>query len=277
MTGNRYNPLTDSWLPTSSIGAPAARALHSAVWTGREMIVWGDGEQGGRYDPSTDSWNSVSTNSSPSDRAYHCFAWTGSELIVWGGVGNGLRNDGGRYNPLTDTWTLTALEPAPSPRQAAFVVWIGDAMIIFGGWEGGNEYVQATWCYKPPSPFAGDGLSDDWQESNFGAAFTSAAAPASDPDRDGQNNRFEFCAGTNPRDPNSRFQLLMDAAPMPLLRFFPTMPGRRYIPLWSTNLGRHGFEPLRGFVTVSDGHQRTILDTNKAALFKFYRILLDIE
>jgi N-acetylneuraminic acid mutarotase len=40
-TGGRYNPGTDSWLATSMVSAPHARDLHTAVWTGGEMIVWG--------------------------------------------------------------------------------------------------------------------------------------------------------------------------------------------------------------------------------------------
>ena len=40
-TGGRYNPSTDSWTATSTTNAPAARFLHTAVWTGSEMIVWG--------------------------------------------------------------------------------------------------------------------------------------------------------------------------------------------------------------------------------------------
>ena len=42
-TGSRYNPSSSSWSATS-IGAnvPGARYYHTAVWTGTEMIVWGD-------------------------------------------------------------------------------------------------------------------------------------------------------------------------------------------------------------------------------------------
>ena len=40
-TGGRYNPSTDSWTATSMTNAPSARADHTAVWTGSEMIVWG--------------------------------------------------------------------------------------------------------------------------------------------------------------------------------------------------------------------------------------------
>ena len=45
-TGAIYDPATDSWTPTSTIGAPSPRVGHTAVWTGTKMIVWG----GGGYD-----------------------------------------------------------------------------------------------------------------------------------------------------------------------------------------------------------------------------------
>jgi hypothetical protein len=52
-TGGRYDPTTDSWAPTSTIDAPSARERHTAVWTGRQMIVWGGGSStvvsGGSY------------------------------------------------------------------------------------------------------------------------------------------------------------------------------------------------------------------------------------
>src|SRR5437588_7212586 len=52
-TGGRYGPLTDSWAPTSSTNAPAARYNHTAVWTGHEMIVWGGTSDGGNTEFNT--------------------------------------------------------------------------------------------------------------------------------------------------------------------------------------------------------------------------------
>jgi hypothetical protein len=43
-TGGRYDPASDSWLPTTTINVPAARVYHSSVWTGTEMIIWGGGQ-----------------------------------------------------------------------------------------------------------------------------------------------------------------------------------------------------------------------------------------
>ena len=85
-------PCTDDpWTATTTANAPHGRYLHTAVWTGSEMIVWGGGipgtpfNTGGRYNPSTDSWTATSTTNAPSGRDGHTAVWTGSEMIIWGG------------------------------------------------------------------------------------------------------------------------------------------------------------------------------------------------
>jgi hypothetical protein len=51
--------------------SPAARDYHTAVWTGREMIVWGEGSasgvlnDGGRYNPAANTWAAVPTSGAP--------------------------------------------------------------------------------------------------------------------------------------------------------------------------------------------------------------------
>src|SRR5262249_25672571 len=98
---------SDYWTPTSTAGAaPSPRELHTAVWTGTRMVIWGGYQStwlgdGGRYDPVSDSWTSVSTSSAPSVRAAHTAVWTGTEIVIWGGYGPGFTNPitAGRYNP----------------------------------------------------------------------------------------------------------------------------------------------------------------------------------
>src|SRR5438128_8005431 len=87
-------PTDDSWTATSTTSAPAGRYLHTAEWTGSEMIVWGgyngsDLNTGGRYNPGTDSWTATSTTGAPAGRFNHTAVWTGSEMIVWGGEDSG--------------------------------------------------------------------------------------------------------------------------------------------------------------------------------------------
>jgi N-acetylneuraminic acid mutarotase len=139
-TGGRYNPTTNSWTATGTTNAPAPRYLHTTVWTGSEMIVWGGSNNsinfntGGRYNPSTDSWTPTSTTGAPDDRNQHTAVWAGSEMIVWGGVNtSGSLNTGGRYNPSTDSWTATSITNAPDGRQGHVAVWTGSEMVVWGG------------------------------------------------------------------------------------------------------------------------------------------------
>ena len=119
---------------------PLARAIHTAVWTGSEMIVWGgyDGSSywntGGRYNPRTDSWTATSTTDAPAGRSIHTAVWSGSEMIVWGGIdGNDNLRTGGRYDPGTDSWIATTTINAPSARSYHTAVWTGSEMIVWGG------------------------------------------------------------------------------------------------------------------------------------------------
>jgi N-acetylneuraminic acid mutarotase len=140
-TGGKYDFVTNTWTATNTANAPAARAGHTAVWTGNEMTVWGGANNsisfrtGGRYDPTTDNWVTTNIPNAVDGRFYHTAVWTGSEMIVWGGssLSFGALNTGGRYNPDTDSWTLTTTDNAPSARAKHTAIWTGDEMIVWGG------------------------------------------------------------------------------------------------------------------------------------------------
>jgi hypothetical protein len=140
--GGRYDPVTNSWIgSTSIVNAPTARHFHCGVWSGGEMIIWGGWSQatsyvntGGTYFP--DNWlGSTSTVNALNPREAHSGVWTGSEMIAWGGWnGTSHENTGGRYNPMTDTWsTQTTTVNAPEARQEHIGVWTGSRMMIWGG------------------------------------------------------------------------------------------------------------------------------------------------
>jgi len=137
-TGGRYDPATDTWSPTSLVGAPSARVDHSTVWTGSLMIVWGGGSgdgpaviTGGRYDPVSDTWTPTSVTNAPTGRQYQSVVWTGTRMIIWGG--NDSLKTGALYDPESDTWTPTSTTGAPQGRGEHSAVWTGTEMIIWGG------------------------------------------------------------------------------------------------------------------------------------------------
>ncbi len=168
-TGGRYDPVSDSWMATTTTGAPGPRFDHTAVWTGTEMIVWGGSSgplsyygDGGRYNPSTDSWTAPSGSSAPSPRAGHLAVWTGTQMLVWGGFAVNDLNTGGRYTPATDSWTATSTVSAPAVGGRT-VVWTGTEMIVWGGSDL-QTYLNSGGRYSP--------ASDHWVATSAAGAPT---------------------------------------------------------------------------------------------------------
>lgn len=160
-TGSQYDPTADTWTPTST--PPAVlnflpRSLHSAVWTGDEMIVWGGLtnigpiRDGAEYQPATDSWNAIALSGAPSARFSHTAIWTGTEMIVWGGDpggGLGFTNTGGRFRPSTGDWRPVSTVNAPLARIGHTAVWTGKEMIVWGGTADGVTALNDGALYDP--------------------------------------------------------------------------------------------------------------------------------
>jgi N-acetylneuraminic acid mutarotase len=160
-TGGRYVPATDSWSATPTASpCPLARALHSAVWTGTEMIVWGGvtassyisitcTNAGGRFNPATGVWTATPTSGAPTGRGGHSCVWTGTQMVVWGGLSSCLTvsmtyaNTGSRYTP-GGSWTATTTANAPSARALATAVSTGEEMIVWGGGNGSYPNLTTT-------------------------------------------------------------------------------------------------------------------------------------
>jgi hypothetical protein len=109
--GATYSPGSDTWTPASLTGAPQARMLHAAVWTGTEMIVWG-----GQASQDT--------------------------LLL---------NTGARYNPATGVWTPTTQENAPRKRQfwrPDLGIWTGSGMLVCAGSDYPTS-LDSTHVYRP--------------------------------------------------------------------------------------------------------------------------------
>jgi N-acetylneuraminic acid mutarotase len=159
-TGGRYDPVADAWSPTTVVGAPLARELHTAVWDGDAMLVWGGQDyvqgsphsfnSGARYDPGADAWTSISSAGAPAARRNHTAVWTGNEMIVWGGDAGGTYfGGGGRYAPASDSWAPVAASGAPSARTNHVAVWTGSEMVVWTGYAVGGNYYESGGRYDP--------------------------------------------------------------------------------------------------------------------------------
>jgi hypothetical protein len=148
------------WISTSMTNAPKARYSHTAVWTRREMIVWGGYtglsalDTGSAYDPASDSWSEIDKTGAPMPRWNHTAVWTGREMIVWGGQdGSSALNTGGVYDYASDSWSKINKTGAPTPRWNHTAVWTGREMIVWGGWDG-SSFFNNGGAYDP--------VSDSW-------------------------------------------------------------------------------------------------------------------
>ena len=123
--------------------------------------------------------------------------------------------------------------------------------------------------------YAGDGLEDGWQVGYFGLD-NSLAAPAADPDGDGQTNLFEFTAGLIPIDPASRFILtiapVVGVPSQKRLLFSPLVAGRIYSVESRSSLTTGAWAKLIGTTQSDTGSERTVTDLGATGEMKFYRV-----
>jgi hypothetical protein len=153
--GAAFNPITGAWrrLPPAPI---EARAPFS-VWTGRELIVWGNDDRslrlrdGAAYDPATDSWRTIADG--PVDLTDGTAVWTGIEMLTFGAAlngGNFPETDtaiGVAYDPQTDTWRRLA--PSELSPQAHAAAWPGGELIAWDYEHGSAAYDPLTDAWRP--------------------------------------------------------------------------------------------------------------------------------
>lgn len=172
--GARYDPSTNRWRRMSA-SPLSPRQGASAIWTGREMLLWGGrsgdkvaADPGAAYNPASDTWRALA-RPPIRPRAGHSAVWTGTEMLVWGGAGALPRPphfaDGAAYDPATNRWRR--LPQAPLIRRADHAsVWTGKEMVVWGGSErvagvtyysDGAAFDPATQSWRPvaPSPLVG--------------------------------------------------------------------------------------------------------------------------
>ena len=126
----------------SDANAPAGRVSHSAIWTGKKLIIWGGRgnddsylADGAIYDPSSDEWSAMTPPpESFAPRELHSAVWTGSEMVIYGGHNEtSTLADGAAYDPQLDTWRIIKVKPKLPARYMHSAVWADGEMIVFGG------------------------------------------------------------------------------------------------------------------------------------------------
>jgi hypothetical protein len=157
--GAAYDPRTGRW--TLLPPAPESQWLEGdnglAVWTGREVLVWGGvtiadpvrapnlgrPADGVAYDPARRTWRRLPAQPAQLSRSSDKWAvWTGHELLV-GDVqeaGTGGATVAAAYDPAADRWRRLP----PSPRltvggghlRARTAMWAGSRLLVWNLWSG---------------------------------------------------------------------------------------------------------------------------------------------
>jgi hypothetical protein len=180
-----YNPSSKKWRKLSPPAKTSGFMSLSSVWTGKEMLVWGQGTHLA-YNPSTDKWRQL-----PSSRllrvhdGFAAVAWTGRELLGWGGgcCGDAF-SDGVAYSPATNSWRALPRAPLPG-SQHPLGVWTGKEYVVLAGTHGAAySPARNTWRRISTPPPHSANATAVWNGNGLFVAGGSRTALSYSPSKD---------------------------------------------------------------------------------------------
>jgi N-acetylneuraminic acid mutarotase len=128
-----YDPSSNGWRKLSPPAATSGFLGLSTVWTGKELLAWGQGTRVA-YSPATNRWRRLPGSKLLAIHdGFGLVVWTGKELIGWGGgcCGDAF-DDGVAYDPATNRWRALPRSPLAG-SQHPLGAWTGKELIVLVG------------------------------------------------------------------------------------------------------------------------------------------------
>ncbi len=163
--GALYNPFpadgAPHWRELKGDTVVQPRTNHSAIWTGRYLIVWGGKNgartlaNGARWDSADGTWKVLKPTlpEGETGRSDHVAVYEPLQgrMIIWGGV-----SPDGKYPTRTliydienDNWTYAGTDGDPIGRQGHVAAWIQDSLFVWGGYNRGNGFLSQGGIFNP--------------------------------------------------------------------------------------------------------------------------------
>lgn len=157
-TGAIYEPVKDTWkyLPKDT-GAPSARMMASAVYTGTSIIVFGGTDalgnplrDGAVYDLVGNQWTALPANNAVTRRSAPFGLWDGTRASFFGGLGamNVPLSRADRFD--LSNWSISTTSGDPGALVDPGVTFDGATMYVFGGMLNTNRQ-DRVYSYTPSS------------------------------------------------------------------------------------------------------------------------------
>jgi hypothetical protein len=150
-----------SWRALPGDQAVTPRVGHSAIWTGRYLIVWGGVNgpnilaSGARWDSVAKTWKVLNPTLPEGERGRRghvaVFEPLQGRMIIWGGVAP----DGSYptktliYDIENDRWRYAGTETDPIGREGHVATWIQDSLFVWGGFNRGNGFLSQGGIFNP--------------------------------------------------------------------------------------------------------------------------------
>ena len=125
----------------------------------------------------------------------------------------------------------------------------------------------------------GDGIPDNWMLAHFGHATGQAgdkSRATDDADGDGLTNLQEFLAGTDPRNPNSRFAISSIASSAGNIQIsFLSVSGKTYQLQYRNDLSSGNWLTLADQIFGTGGTIQIVDHSATGVTRRFYRFVLE--